>query len=161
MSWMPYAEYSTSHSNLHKLRFAHNDIRFENICFRSGNAVLIDYDHACQSDDESTSVLEYSVVGHRVSLIYLRTEAVQTAAQYDWRQLGWLAFWLHNLESMMEEGVSYHAMDQLWEKLPTCNFLKQAVNEGVYSKDSLLSSPVYTVHKESLVDVLHPSDEDA
>ena len=120
--------------SLHKLGIAHNDIQLENICFRSGNAVLIDYDHARRAT--STSVLQYSI-DHTVSCMYLHTEAVETAAQYDWMHLGWLAFWLHNVEFMMGRGVFYHTMDQFWEKLPTCDFLKQAVNGGVYSKDSL------------------------
>lgn len=146
--------------SLHKLGFAHNDIRLENICFRSGNAVLIDFDHARHA--EATSVPEYSADGHTVSCMYKRrTKAVKTAAQYDWMQLGWMAFWLHYLESMRKEDVNYHTMDHVWEKLPTCDFLKQAVNGGVYSKDSLLSSPVYTEHQESLLYVLYPSDDDA
>lgn len=76
--------------SLHKLGFAHLDIRLDNICFRSG-AVLIDFDFAREATD--TSVPEYTVNANTVSCMYKRRNA-ETAAQYDWMQLGWMGFWI-------------------------------------------------------------------
>ena len=142
--------------SLHKLGFAHLDIRLDNICFHSGNPVLIDFDFA-----KFVGIEVPQSIFHRneVSCLYKCRGSVKTCAQCDWMQLGWMGFWLHNRKSLDSEGVIYHRMDCAWDKLVTCDFLKKAVNEGSYSEDSLLSSPLYVEHQESIVDVLRTNED--
>ena len=71
-------------SEYHSLRYAHQDIRLENVCFNNQyEPVLIDIDRSVD--------IETAAVIHGESCMYVPG---MTPEQIDWIQLGWLAAWV-------------------------------------------------------------------
>ena len=140
-------------TSLHESDFAHLDVWLENICFCYNAAVLIDFEYACDVTTDRDSAPQYRY-GDTVSCMFKRhTPEIQTAAHYDWMQLGWMAFRMHNLKSMNDVPI-YHNMELHWPQKQICPFLEQAVTYGVYSRDRLHRSPICMEHMESLACVM-------
>ena len=133
-------------TSLHEYDFAHLDAWLENICFHYNAAVLIDFEYACDVTTDRDSAPQYRY-GDTVSCMFKRhTPGIQTAAHYDWMQLGWMAFWIHNLKSMND--VSY--IPQHGSSLATEAYLSLSETSSelwcLLQRSSIQKSDLYGTH---------------
>lgn len=148
---------STAHAieSLHEYGYAHLDIRLDNICFHVHGgvrrAVLIDFDYAIPAMSECVP-LRVTPNGE-ASCMYSRLESNTDwlAKQYDWMQLGWMAFYVYNYEEFKDE-IPYHQMNMVWDSDHGADdtFLRKAILQGKYSPSDLNCSPIYLKHQNPL-----------
>ena len=115
--YFPFAEsVINAPDELHRLGFAHLDLRLPNICFDRGNAVLIDLDD-CQEIDDVSNV--HDSESHMYSKEYNNGE------NYDWRQLAIILLRIRKCQDF-----DYHKGDLVF---PTNEFgkeLRECFNKG-------------------------------
>ena len=141
---------------LHEHGFAHLDIRLDNICFHHDGgdvrrAVLIDFDYAI--DSLSASVPQRVTPDGEDSCMYspLPQSTVRLAKQYDWMQLGWMAFYVYHYEEF-RDNIPYHKMHMVFDSNHGADdtFLRKAILQGEYSPSDLHCSPIYLNHQNPL-----------
>ena len=142
---------------LHEHGYAHLDIRLDNICFHHDGgdvrrAVLIDFDYAIPA--LSASVHRRVTPDGEVSCMYSRLpqSTVRLAKQYDWMQLGWMAFYVYHYEEFIRDNITYHRMHMVFDRSPGADdtFLRKAILQGEYSPSDLHRSPIYLNHQNPL-----------
>ena len=142
---------------LHEHGYAHLDIRLDNICVHHDGrdvrrAVLIDFDYAI--DSLSASVPRRVTPDGEDSCMYspLPQSTVRLAKQYDWMQLGWMAFYVYHYEEFIRENITYHKMHMVFDRSPGADdtFLRKAILQGEYSPSDLHRSPIYLNHQNPL-----------
>ena len=58
------------------------------------------------------------------------SDMITTAEQYDWIQLGWWAFWIHNVEVLTKRGHNYNGFSLIrpvWRERPISGGKVQSV----------------------------------